>query len=158
MYFCMEFIIHRSMSKRSAFGVFLFSFFFTFFYQIYWFVQTKEEMCELGCEIPTSWLMIVPFASIYWDWKYCEAVESVSLGKYSTGMIFLLLQLKWFFAIILIVVVLANGNTQGEFTPYLKYIVLAASALSVAILQSIFNSIDESLLFSKNKWSVKETK
>ncbi len=36
-------------------------------------VQTKKEMNEMGGEIPTAWLIIIPVANIYWAYKYCEA-------------------------------------------------------------------------------------
>jgi hypothetical protein len=56
-----------------------------------WFVKTKNEMNKLGAQIPTAWLLIVPFVSLWWMWKYSEGVEKVSGGKMSTVMSFVLL-------------------------------------------------------------------
>lgn len=41
-------------------------------YGLYWTVITKKEINELGAEIPTAWLIIIPIANIYWIYKYCE--------------------------------------------------------------------------------------
>ena len=34
-------------------------------YGIYWIVKTKEEINSVGGEIPTAWLLIFPFANLY---------------------------------------------------------------------------------------------
>lgn len=60
-------------------------------YAIVWEVKTKNEMNSLGNQIPTAWLIIVPFVSIWWLWKYSEGVENVTKGKMSTIMAFILL-------------------------------------------------------------------
>ena len=131
------------MSKRSAVGVFFFAFFLSIFYQIYWFVQTKKEMTELGCKIPTSWLMIIPFVSFYWDWKYSEAVESVSLERYSAGFCFFIIQLKLIIAVILIVIFIAVHDSSIDSKEYYRAIGLIAGAVPIAILQSMFNKIKD---------------
>ena len=60
-------------------------------YSIVWLVQTKRELNEVvGTTIPTSWLLIVPIANIYWLWKYCEAVEELSYGDKSALATFVL--------------------------------------------------------------------
>ena len=41
-------------------------------YGIYWFVKTKNEINSLGAEIPTAWLLIIPIANLYWEYKYAE--------------------------------------------------------------------------------------
>ncbi len=41
-------------------------------YEIYWFVKTKNEINSLGAEIPTAWLLIIPIANLYWEYKYAE--------------------------------------------------------------------------------------
>lgn len=41
-------------------------------YGIYWFVKTKNEINSLGAKIPTAWLLIVPIANLYWEYKYAE--------------------------------------------------------------------------------------
>jgi len=41
-------------------------------YGMYWFVKTKNEINSLGAEIPTAWLLIIPIANLYWEYKYAE--------------------------------------------------------------------------------------
>lgn len=66
------------MVKERNFFVVLLLMIVTFgLYSIYWFVQTKNELVELGADIPTAWLMIVPFVNIYWSWKYCAGVGHI---------------------------------------------------------------------------------
>ena len=47
-------------------------------YYIYWLVSTKREMNRLGAEIPTSWLIIIPFVNIYWFWCWSQGVEKIT--------------------------------------------------------------------------------
>ena len=47
-------------------------------YQFFWLYSTKEEMNERGADIPTMWLIIVPFANIYWFWRYSEGIPLVT--------------------------------------------------------------------------------
>lgn len=62
-------------------------------YGVYWQVTTKGEMNKLGADIPTAWLIVVPFVSIWWLWKYSEGVEKVTGGKLSGVLAFVLLWL-----------------------------------------------------------------
>ena len=41
-------------------------------YALVWCVKTKGEINSLGADIPTSWLIIVPIANLFWVYKYCE--------------------------------------------------------------------------------------
>ncbi|MAG45690.1 MAG: hypothetical protein CMH63_02890 [Nanoarchaeota archaeon] len=60
------------VKRRNIFLVYLFMFITFGIYGIYWLVSTKNEMNELGAEIPTGWLLIVPIANLFWIYKYCE--------------------------------------------------------------------------------------
>ncbi|MFT7579588.1 MAG: hypothetical protein ACI9MR_001254 [Myxococcota bacterium] len=61
-------------------------------YAIVWFVMTKIEMNEhKGTKIPTAWLMIIPFVSIYWIWKFSEGVETATNKEISGGLAFVML-------------------------------------------------------------------
>ncbi|MBA3500254.1 MAG: DUF4234 domain-containing protein [Deltaproteobacteria bacterium] len=60
-------------------------------YALVWMVKTKGEMVKAGADIPTSWLIIVPIASIYWMWKFAGGVEHVTRGKQSQVMAFILM-------------------------------------------------------------------
>lgn len=46
-------------------------------YYIYWTVKTKTALTQLGAEIPTAFLMIIPLANFYFWYKY-----SVGFAKY----------------------------------------------------------------------------
>ncbi len=39
-------------------------------YFIYWAVKTKTELKRAGADIPTAFLVIIPFANIYFWYKY----------------------------------------------------------------------------------------
>lgn len=79
------------MKHRSPLAVAILSLVTLGIYSIVWQVKTKNEMKALGAEIPTAWLIIVPFVNYYWLWKYCQGVEKVSGGQTSAVMAFVLL-------------------------------------------------------------------
>jgi hypothetical protein len=89
------------MENRSLVTVFLLTFVTFGIYGIYWHVKTKGEMNARGAEIPTAWLLIVPFVNIWWLWKYCEGVEHVTGGKLSTVTAFLVLWLLGFIGMLI---------------------------------------------------------
>lgn len=63
-------------------------------YLIVWFVKTKNEMNQAGSSIPTAWLLLVPFANIWWLWKYSVGVEEFTrdgLGKVGAFLLLFLL-------------------------------------------------------------------
>lgn len=47
------------------------------FYGLYWFVVTKRDIVSRGGNIPTCWLMIVPFANIYLLYRYSREAARV---------------------------------------------------------------------------------
>lgn len=62
-----------AIKKRNVFLVYVYMIITLGIYQIYWLVKTKDEMNdELGAEIPTAWLLIIPIVNIYWLYKYCQ--------------------------------------------------------------------------------------
>jgi hypothetical protein len=81
------------MTNRNPIAVALLSLFTLGIYAIVWFVKTKGEMNAKGAEIPTAWLIIIPFANIYWYWKYCQGVEKVTDEKLGTVLAFVVLLL-----------------------------------------------------------------
>src|ERR1700679_635094 len=60
-------------------------------YGLYWFVTTKNAMKRLGADIPTAWLIIIPFVNIWWLWKYAGGVDHVTGGNISQIMAFWLM-------------------------------------------------------------------
>lgn len=81
------------MNNRSPVAVFFLTLFTAGIYGIVWFVKTKDEMNELGAEIPTLWWVLVPFAYFWWMWKYSEGVAQVTEGTTSAGVAYLMLLL-----------------------------------------------------------------
>lgn len=84
------------MKKRNPFAVVVLSIITLGIYGIVWDVKTKNEMKSLGAEIPTAWLIIVPFANIWWLWKYSQGVEKVTNNNISGILAFVLLWLLGF--------------------------------------------------------------
>ncbi len=41
-------------------------------YFLYWMYKTKHEMNDMGAQIPTSILIFIPIANIYWLYRYSE--------------------------------------------------------------------------------------
>ena len=66
-------------------------------YYIYWLENSKIEMNRLGADIPTAWLLIIPFVNIYWLWRWSQGVERVTKNALTAVPVFLLC---WFIAII----------------------------------------------------------
>jgi len=60
------------VKHRNVILVYLFSIITFGIYAIYWMVSTKNEINSLGAKIPTSWLLVIPIASLYWIYRYCE--------------------------------------------------------------------------------------
>ncbi len=85
------------MQHRNPIMVILLSIITLGIYSIYWLVTTKDRMNIKGAEIPTAWLLIIPFVSIYWLWKFSEGVEVITNKGTQTVIAFLLL---WLLSII----------------------------------------------------------
>ncbi|MCB1189093.1 MAG: DUF4234 domain-containing protein [Leptospiraceae bacterium] len=81
------------MENRNPIVVFLLTCITCGIYAIVWCVKTKEEMNAKGAEIPTAWLLILPFINFYWYWKYSEGVEKVTKSEVSAAIVFVLLLL-----------------------------------------------------------------
>lgn len=85
------------MKQRSPWAVLLLPFITFGIYYLVWQVKTKNELKSLGASIPTAWLLIIPFVSWWWMYKYCAGAEKVSGGKVNGVLGFLLL---FFFGVI----------------------------------------------------------
>ncbi len=79
------------MNKRSVVAVILLTLVTFGIYALVWFVKTKGEMVRQGADIPTAWLLIVPIANLYWQWKWAGGVEHVTRGKQSQAVSFILI-------------------------------------------------------------------
>lgn len=56
----------------------------------YWLYSTSNELKSRGIDLPSFVLVFIPFANIYWVWKYCEGVEKVTSGTLTQVNAFLL--------------------------------------------------------------------
>lgn len=82
------------MKKRSPIFVFLVGFFTIFIYSWYWLVKTKGEMNKLGQKVPTAWIWLIPIiGTIWWMWKYSEAVEGVTNKELNKVLAFVVMYL-----------------------------------------------------------------
>lgn len=95
------------MKQRSVVQVLLLTIVTFGIYGIVWQVKTKEEMVNLGADIPTAWLLIIPIANIYWLWKYSVGVEKVTNEKMSSIVALLLL---WFLGVIGMMIIQSEFN------------------------------------------------
>jgi hypothetical protein len=81
------------MEKRSLLNMILLGLVTLGIYYIYWFFATRNEMVAKGAEIPTAWLVIIPFVNFYFLYKYAEAFAKYVDDKNSPITYFLLLAL-----------------------------------------------------------------
>jgi hypothetical protein len=78
-----------AMKERSVAGVIILTIFTFGIYALIWHVKTKNEMNQAGAGIPTAWLLLVPFVSIYWIWKWCGGIEYISRERMTAPVAFL---------------------------------------------------------------------
>jgi len=98
-----------TIKRRNVVVVYLLMFITFGIYGIVWIVKTKGEINSLGGQIPTSWLIIVPIANIFFVWKYCEAF-SINVKKDNNGVL-------WFILYILIGIIMP-AIVQTELNKY----------------------------------------
>jgi hypothetical protein len=79
------------MKQRSPVAVFFLTLITFGIYGLVWCVKTKNELNQLGAQIPTAWLLLIPFVGFYWAWKYSEGVEKATGGEISGVLAFVLL-------------------------------------------------------------------
>ncbi|MGE0871295.1 MAG: DUF4234 domain-containing protein [Kofleriaceae bacterium] len=101
------------MTKRSVVAVILLTFITFGIYGLVWFVKTKGEMVQAGADIPTSWLLIVPIASIWWMWKWSGGVEHVTRGKQSQVIAFILVFILGIIGMAIVQVALNQAIDEG---------------------------------------------
>ena len=68
-------------------------------YLVYWIVTTKNEMVNMGADIPTAWFLIIPLANLYFAWKYAMGVEFIS-NRSTEGILVFILAIVFFPAVI----------------------------------------------------------
>jgi len=98
------------IEKRSILKVYVLGIITLGIYFLYWLVKTKNELNELGAQIPTAWLIIIPIANWYWLYKYAEGFAKVT-KKESAILWFLLF---FFVGIIMPAIVQSELNRIAE--------------------------------------------
>lgn len=78
------------MTQRNPILVFILPYITFGIYSWYWLVVTKNEMNKMGEKIPTAWIWLIPFGSLWWLWKYSEGVEHVTKEKITGILAFIL--------------------------------------------------------------------
>ena len=99
------------IKHRNIFLVYLFSIITLGIYAIYWMVSTKNEINEIGANIPTGWLIIVPIANLYWAYRYCEGYATKVKKDNNT--------LLWFILYVLIGIIMP-AIVQSELNKLVK--------------------------------------
>jgi len=79
------------MKKRGPVKVVLLAIITLGIYSLVWYVRSKGEMNTQGAEIPTAWLIIIPFVNYWWLWEFGKGVETVTKRGMSGVVAFLLL-------------------------------------------------------------------
>jgi hypothetical protein len=80
------------ITKRSPVAIIILSIITFGIYAVYWTVVTKREINGLGASIPTSWLMIVPIANLYFFYRFSEGF-SLYVKKDNSAILWFLLWL-----------------------------------------------------------------
>lgn len=83
--------IGKPIKYRNPILVIVFSIITFGIYEIVWHVKTKIGMNAAGAQIPTAWLIIIPFANLWWLWKYVEGVEFVTRKNLTAPIAFMLM-------------------------------------------------------------------
>lgn len=84
----------NQVQQRSPIAVALLPFVTFGIYSWYWYVKVKGELnqSQNQVHIPTAFVWLIPFVGgIWYMWKFSQATEVVTGGKYSTPVAFLLL-------------------------------------------------------------------
>ena len=79
----------REIKFKNPLLIYLFSMISFGVYGIVWHVKSKRDLVALGAEIPTSWLLIVPLANLFYMYKYFEGYTKVK-GDGNALVLFLL--------------------------------------------------------------------
>jgi hypothetical protein len=87
-----------AMKYRNPIAVFFLSIFTFGIYPVVWCFKTRRELYNSGYDIPTAWLLFIPFVNLYWLWRYAEAVEEATDGA-NTKIVYFILMLPFIQAV-----------------------------------------------------------
>ena len=71
------------MTKRNPIVVFILAGVTFGIYGLYWLIKTREEMVNLGADIPPWIFALIPVLNLLFIWKYCQGIEKVTNGDAS---------------------------------------------------------------------------
>ena len=90
------------MTQKSPVTVWILSIITFGIYGILWLRACKHEMnAKYNAGIPTTFLLIVPIANLFYMWKWAGGAEKANGGKYSQVIAFLLFFVPFAFGIFL---------------------------------------------------------
>lgn len=83
-----------SFTQRSLLKTTLLTFCTFGLYDLYYLIITRKELNHAGGDVPSAWLLLVPFLNLYFVYRYAQSYAAIikkdhSLGK--TGLYFLVL-------------------------------------------------------------------
>jgi hypothetical protein len=67
-----------ALKERNILLVYILSFITLGIYYLYWLYKTKNELNELGANIPSFILYFIPIVNIYWLYRYTEGWAHVT--------------------------------------------------------------------------------
>lgn len=86
--------MQSQVKQRNPIAVLILSFITFGIYSWYWLVKVKGELnrSQNSVNIPTAWVWVIPvIGTIWYEWKFSEATDIVTSGKYSSPVTFMLL-------------------------------------------------------------------
>lgn len=101
----------KLMQKRPVWIVILFTLITLGIYGLYWLIKTKGDLCKAGADIPTSWLLIIPIANLYYIYKWSMGVAKVLRKNDSFGYIVFL-----FWIVFSLIAIAISQNEINKFT------------------------------------------
>ncbi len=105
------------MKHRSVLLVVLLGFVTLGFYWLYYYFSTRKELVKLGADIPTAWLIFIPFISIWWHYKWFRGGEYVTRAFNGTKL-FLIATIPLVLAVIVCFIALSATTTSSTVTTY----------------------------------------
>lgn len=99
-------------------------------YPVIWWFKTRKEINSLGADIPTPWLMFVPFGDAYFYYSYSQAFDDY-IKKDGLTLIY--------FLITILPIILVSFNTFNQFPA--TYIFTYGFYLKTIYSYTLFSSI-----------------
>ena len=77
----------REILHKNPFMLYVWSILTLGIYGLVWNIKSKRDLVALGAEIPTSWLLLIPVANLYWMYKWIDGYCHVK-GSGSAPLLF----------------------------------------------------------------------